>query len=110
LSARLWAGPAGFGALLFTTGVGVLAAPGLKAGDQASLAVALLAPLASLARAAVRAAADAVATGPAAWQALADATRGQVALGLLSLVFLAPAGYVLSRVLARSGRRAGYRG
>jgi hypothetical protein len=88
----------------------VLAAPGLKAGEQASLAVALLAPLASLARAAVRAAADAVTTGPAGWQALSDATRGQVALGLLSLVFLAPAGYVLSRVLARSGRRAGYRG
>jgi len=103
-SVRLWAGPAAFGLALFGTGVGLLAAPGLATRDQAGIAVALLAPLAGLARALVRAAADSVASAPAGWEALAAAARGQAALGLGSLLLLAPAGFVLRRVLA--GARA----
>jgi hypothetical protein len=106
-SVRLWAGPAAFGLALFGTGVGLLAAPGLATRDQAGIAVALLAPLAGLARALVRAAADAVASAPAGWEALAAAARGQAALGLGSLFLLAPAGFVLRRVLA--GARANTR-
>jgi hypothetical protein len=108
-SVRLWAGPAAFGLALFGTGVGLLAAPGLATRDQAGIAVALLAPLAGLARALVRAAADAVASAPAGWEALAAAARGQAALGLGSLFLLAPAGFVLRRVLvgARANTRRG---
>jgi hypothetical protein len=100
---RLWAGPAGFGALLFAAGAGLLAAPGLAARDQAGLAVALLAPLAGLARAGFRAFADAAQAAPAGWQALADAARGQAVLGFAALLLIAPAGLALARVLARAG-------
>jgi hypothetical protein len=99
---RLWAGPAAFGFALFGTGAGILAAPGLAARDQAGIAVALLAPLAGLARALVRAAADAAASAPPAWEALAAAARGQAALGFASLLLLLPAGFALRRVLARA--------
>jgi hypothetical protein len=110
-SLRLWGGPAAFGVLLFATGAGFLAAPGLTSRDQAGIAVALLAPLAGVARALVRAAADAAASAPAGWDALAAAARGQAALGLASLLLLLPAGLALRRVLgpARAGtsRRRG---
>lgn len=104
-SVRLWGPPAAFGVVLFGTGVGLLAAPGLAARDQAGIAFALLAPVAGLARALVRAAADAVASAPAGWQALADAARGQATLGLASLLLLGPAGFALRRVLARARAR-----
>ena len=106
---RLWAGPAAFGLAVFATGVGILAAPGIAARDQAGIAVALLAPLAGLARTLVRAAAETAASAPAAWEALAAAARGQAALGLGSVLLLAPAGFVLRRVLvgARTHTRRG---
>lgn len=104
-SLTLWGGPAAFGLAVLGAGLGVLAAPGLAARDQAGLGVALLASTAGLARAFVRSLADAAASAPGGWQALADAARGQAMLGLASLLLLAPAGFGLKRVLARAARR-----
>ena len=101
---RLWAPPAGFAGLLFAAGAAVLAAPGIGTREQAGLTVALLAPLAGVARAIFRAFADA-AGSPSAWQALSQAARQDAPLGLAALLLLAPAGFALRRVLVRAGRR-----
>jgi len=102
---RLWAGPAALSAGVFAVGVGILAAPGLSAGDQAGVTLAALAPAAALARAAVRAIADVFSISPAAWGALSEAFSRQSTLGFAALLLLAPAGLALRRVLARSPRR-----
>jgi hypothetical protein len=102
---RLWAGPAAFGVLLFAAGFAILAAPGLTAGDQAGLGVAVVAPAAGLVRAALHALAAAAAAAPQGWDALSGAARGQSRLGFVALLLLAPAGFGLRRVLARAARR-----
>jgi hypothetical protein len=102
---RLWAAPAGFAGILFAAGFGILAAPGFGAREQVGLAMAALAPLAGLSRAVLRALAEAAASAPSGWQALADAARRDAPLGFAALLLLAPAGFALRRVLARAGRR-----
>ena len=102
---RLWAGPASFSAAVFLAGIGVLAAPGLSAGDQAGVTLAALAPAAALARAVGRAIAGGLAVAPEAWSALSEAFARQSAWGFAALLLLAPAGLALRRVLARSSRR-----
>lgn len=103
--ARLWAGPVSLSAGLFAVGVGILAAPGLNARDQAGLSFALLAPVAGLFRAGWRLAAETLSAVPAGWSALGNAARLESALGLTALLLLIPAGYALTRVLARAPRR-----
>jgi hypothetical protein len=102
---RLWAGPAGFGVLLFAAGFVALAAPGLTAGDQAGLQLAALAPLGGLFRAVLHALSDTASAAPAGWQALSDAARTEAPLGLVALLLLAPAGFGLRRLLAATARR-----
>lgn len=102
---RLWAGPAGFGVMLFTAGFAALTAPGLTAGDQAGLQLAALAPLTGLFRAVLHALSDAASAAPAGWQALSDAARTEAPLGLVALLLLAPAGFALRRLLAATARR-----
>ncbi len=104
-SLRLWAPPAGGGLLVFTAGFALLAAPGLKAVDQAALGLSALAPLAGLARAASRSFSDAFSTAPAAWEALSSAARLEAPLGALALLLLAPVAFAFRRVLARAARR-----
>jgi len=102
---RLWAGPAALAGVLFGAGLGALAVPSLSAGDQAGITLAALASAAALARAAGRAVADVVSVSPDAWGALSDAVTRQSTWGFAALLLLAPAGFALRRVLARSPRR-----
>ncbi|HYK41099.1 MAG TPA: hypothetical protein VE007_01840 [Thermoanaerobaculia bacterium] len=102
---RLWAGPAALSAAVFAAGIGVLAAPGISAGDQAGVTLAALAPAAALVRAASRAIAAGFSASPDSWSALSDAFSRQSTWGFAALLLLAPAGLALRRVLARSPRR-----
>jgi len=103
---RLWTWPAAFSAAILAVGTGILAAPGLSVRDQAGLSLALLAPLAGLARAAGRFVAEAFSASPDGWRALSDAAGRSSTLGFAALLLLAPAGFALRRVLARSPRRS----
>ena len=103
-SLRLWGPPLLFAAFLFAAGT-LLLAPGLAAGEQASLLVSALASAAAVVRAAVRAAADLAATAPAGVTALSEAFRAERAVGLAALALLLPAGFGLRRALARARAR-----
>ncbi|MEO8430410.1 MAG: hypothetical protein ABI592_02795 [Acidobacteriota bacterium] len=104
-SPSLWSGPVAFSGVLFAAGSLIAGAPGLTAGEQASLGLAAAAPMAGIFRAAWRALADTVAAAPVGWQALSDVARAESLVGVAALLLLAPAGFALSRVLARSRRR-----
>lgn len=101
----LWAGPAALSGVLFAAGALIAGAPALSAREQAGLGLAAAAPLVGLFRAAWRALADGLAAAPAGWLALSDAARAESVVGVAALLLLAPAGFALTRVLARSRRR-----
>jgi hypothetical protein len=100
----LWRGACLFSAGLFFTGLLLLLLPGVTAREQTGLAVAALAPAAALLRAAVRSLGELAAASPAGLEALAQALRGESALGLACLLLLGPALWGFSRALVR--RRA----
>ncbi len=104
-SPALWAGPVAFSGVLFAAGALIAGAPALSAREQAGLGLAAAAPLVGLFRAAWRALADGLTAAPGGWHALSEVARSESLVGVAALLLLAPAGFALSRVLARSRRR-----
>ena len=104
LDLSLWSGPWLFAAALFFSGIVVLALPGITAREQAGLLAAALAPAAATLRALARSLAEIFAAGPSGLEALSLALRGQAALGLASLLLLAPIAWGVRRALARERR------
>jgi len=104
LDLSLWSGPWLSAAGLFFAGLLLLALPGLRAGDQAGLFAAALAPAAALVRAVSRSLAEILAAGPSGLEALSLALRGQAALGLAGLLLLAPIAWGVRRAVARERR------
>jgi hypothetical protein len=101
----LWRGPCLLAAVLFFSGLLVLALPGLSARAQAGLAAAALAPAAALLRAAARWFLDLGAAFPAGLEALGQFMRREQAIGLACLLLLAPVAWVSRRTFARVSRR-----
>jgi hypothetical protein len=101
----LWRGPSLLAAVLFFSGLVVLALPGISARAQAGLAAAALAPAAALLRAAARWLLDLGAAFPAGLEALGQFMRREQAIGLACLLLLAPVGWISRRAFARVSRR-----
>lgn len=98
----LWKAPVLLSGGLAATGLTLLLAPALTAGEQAGIGAAALVPLVSFFRALARFAPDLAAVAPAGLDALSDALARERALGYVALLLLAPFAFGLSRILARA--------
>lgn len=101
----LWKAPCLLAAALFSSGLVLLALPGITVRDQAGLAAAALAPFAALLRASARALSELAAASPSGLEALAQALRGEQTIGFACLLLLAPVAWGLRRAFARERRR-----
>ncbi len=103
----LWRGPFLFAAALSFAGFVCLALPGISAHEQASLAMAALAPLLAFFAALGRWFTELLSAAPPGLDALSNAFRRGVPsrLALLLLIALVPLCFGLRSVLARASRR-----
>lgn len=101
---RLWRGALLLSLGLFLSGLICLGLPGISAREQAGLAAAALAPLATLLAAAGRSLVELVRVGPDGLGALSQVLQAQRTLGVVLLLLLVPALFGLTRALARSRR------
>ena len=101
----LWLGPSLLSGGVFVGGLFVLALPGFKAHEQASLSLAAVLPALALLRALARSVVETWRAAPAGLEALSSALAGRESLGFACLLLLAPLTLGLRRVLARAPRR-----
>jgi len=101
----LWRGPTLVSGGAFIAGLVMLALPGLRAREQASLTFAAALPALALLRALGRSVLETLRAAPAGLEALSQTLQGREPLGVLCLLLLAPLGFSLRRVLARASRR-----
>ena len=104
-SFRIWRGPIFLSGGVFMAGFVVLALPGLRAREQASLSLAAALPALALLRALGRSILETLRLLPAGLEAVSGSLAGREPLGFACLLLLAPVAFGLRRVLARASRR-----
>jgi hypothetical protein len=104
-SFRIWRGPIFLSGGVFMAGFAVLALPGLRAREQASLSLAAALPALALMRALGRSILETLRLLPAGLEAVSGSLAGRQPLGFACLLLLAPVAFGLRRVLARASRR-----
>ncbi|HEY6931358.1 MAG TPA: hypothetical protein VJA66_16930 [Thermoanaerobaculia bacterium] len=104
-SFRIWGGPIFLSGGVFLAGLVILALPGLRAREQASLSLAAALPALALLRALARSVLETLRLLPAGLEAVSGSLAGRTPLGFVCLLLLAPVAFGLRRVLARASRR-----